>query len=134
MFSQKQFIPQSYYDTYIILFYTSINKLIELGNDFLTQSSNIEEIRSKIYYNIKFMKYLFSDKILNEFIFIDMPVDFTGKPLKSDSNVHDFKNQIVIIIDNIKLNWVKYRILMNWIDSGGSEDLVPYNYHKKRIV
>lgn len=131
MFSQKQFIPQSYYDTYIILFYTSINKLIELENDFLTQSSNIEEIRSKIYYNIKFMKYLFSDKILNEFIFIDMPVDSTGKPLKSDSNVHDFKNQIVIIIDNIKLNWVKYKILMNWIDSGGSEDSVPYNYHKK---
>lgn len=132
MFRQKkQYIPPSSQDTYTILFYTSINKLMELENEFLSQSTNLELIRPKIYYNLKFLKYLFTDKTLGQFIYVEMPVDSMGKPLNSETGEYTLKNQIVIMIDNLKLNWVRCKIFKYWKEAGGPDDLIPYDYHKK---
>lgn len=111
---------------YKVIFSELINKIKSLEFEYLNNKHIVDEdkqkiIKEEIKQNIDNLNILFNDPRIKSYINLGIEVDKDNSPITPSKLVNPNKlNQFVIIIDNLKIYWVVYKILTNWANAGGS--------------
>lgn len=115
------------YDIYTIKIIEKLNAINILETELLNSDSSdnekTEQITKDINKKIVYIEHLYINNKTRDFINMELPIDNLGKFVDFDcKNIDRYVNPLIVFVNNFKLNWIKYKLINDWIENGGNID------------